>query len=182
MFNARDWGQKFQSTLPRRERRLFFQNVSSPFPISIHAPAKGATGLFLISAPFLQDFNPRSREGSDRVAISSFVYLLYFNPRSREGSDYVGGFMITLYSDFNPRSREGSDYLFCTFTIFFSISIHAPAKGATIFSCSWRFHIRNFNPRSREGSDLYHWKLHRPGYHFNPRSLEGSDDVQTVLH
>ena len=132
--------------------------------------------MFLISAPFLQDFNPRSREGSDRVAISSFVYLLYFNPRSREGSDYVGGFMITLYSDFNPRSREGSDkILFCTFTIFFSISIHAPAKGATAHR---RWHcctIYHFNPRSREGSDYVGGFMITLYSDFNPRSREGSD-------
>ena len=54
---------------------------------------------------------------------------------------------------FNPRSREGSDYLFCTFTIFFSISIHAPAKGATFCGNWYLTSGKNFNPRSREGSD-----------------------------
>ena len=55
---------------------------------------------------------------------------------------------------FNPRSREGSDYLFCTFTIFFSISIHAPAKGATFCGNWYLTSGKNFNPRSREGSDV----------------------------
>ena len=36
----------FQSTLPRRERRQFFFSFCPHFPISIHAPAKGATVLF----------------------------------------------------------------------------------------------------------------------------------------
>ena len=131
--------------------------------------------MFLISAPFLQDFNPRSREGSDRVAISSFVYLLYFNPRSREGSDYVGGFMITLYSDFNPRSREGSDkILFCTFTIFFSISIHAPAKGATmsLLRVSTTAEFQSTLPRRERPCAATGASAHA---HFNPRSREGSD-------
>ena len=121
---------RFQSTLPRRER--------------------------LPATPKLEHFryfNPRSREGSDRVAISSFVYLLYFNPRSREGSDYVGGFMITLYSDFNPRSREGSDIIKLLVFTTYHISIHAPAKGATQFLFRLVCHDSDFNPRSREGSD-----------------------------
>ena len=158
--------------------------------------------MFLISAPFLQDFNPRSREGSDRVAISSFVYLLYFNPRSREGSDDV------LVAGFHN----------CR------ISIHAPAKGATMCShrgkCARTFqstlprrerhffifcqlsNVRYFNPRSREGSDSpspsamvssspfqstlpRRERLHiiciSPCHtYFNPRSREGSDRLWYV--
>ena len=33
------------------------------------------------------DFNPRSREGSDRFLFLHICQLLHFNPRSREGSD-----------------------------------------------------------------------------------------------
>ncbi len=33
------------------------------------------------------------------------------------------------------------------------ISIHAPAKGATVFTSNKKFRWLNFNPRSREGSD-----------------------------
>ena len=56
----------------------------------------------------------------------------HFNPRSREGSDKMFHTTTTDYEYFNPRSREGSDdcssdSAFCVF----HISIHAPAKGAT---------------------------------------------------
>ena len=34
-------------------------------PISIHAPVKGATQRRTNRLPWLRDFNPRSREGSD---------------------------------------------------------------------------------------------------------------------
>ena len=77
---------KFQSTLPRRERLEVFTRhtqkmhfnprsregsdasanvVINVYVISIHAPAKGATGhkVTLVICP--EDFNPRSREGSD---------------------------------------------------------------------------------------------------------------------
>ena len=33
----------------------------------------------------------------------------YFNPRSREGSDRLRFFIFLNSLDFNPRSREGSD-------------------------------------------------------------------------
>ena len=33
------------------------------------------------------NFNPRSREGSDPIAIRLCIGPTYFNPRSREGSD-----------------------------------------------------------------------------------------------
>ena len=56
-----------------------------------------------------------------------------------------------------------------------NISIHAPARGATIGiiqSIQMRLH---FNPRSREGSDL-DISIHlNAGGDFNPRSREGSD-------
>ena len=100
----------FQSTLPRRERRSPVQNSAYSRPISIHAPAKGAT---LLAADICLDychFNPRSREGSDTARNARTCIFPHFNPRSREGRDYRKGVhkMETLL-----------------------ISIHAPAKGAT---------------------------------------------------
>ena len=101
-------------------------------------------------------FNPRSREGSDfyesranrftRISIhapargATFTLLLqiinysYFNPRSREGSDAILPPFLLYSSNFNPRSREGSDPHDCLRPHAQSISIHAPARGAT--SCS----------------------------------------------
>ena len=36
------------------------------------------------------------------------------------------------FTDFNPRSREGSDHNFVYLSKNVTISIHAPAKGATV--------------------------------------------------
>ena len=55
-----------------------------------------------------------------------------FNPRSREGSDRGQGNKIFQRRNFNPRSREGSDGNIFGLADKFIISIHAPAKGATI--------------------------------------------------
>ena len=54
-----------------------------------------------------------------------------FNPRSREGSDVAFAQGGDLIGDFNPRSREGSDTLKTLKRCGYTISIHAPAKGAT---------------------------------------------------
>ena len=54
----------FQSTLPRRERLCD-----------------------CVVCPVRINFNPRSREGSDRYCLRSRPVHYYFSPRSREGSD-----------------------------------------------------------------------------------------------
>ena len=78
--------------------------------VSIHAPAKGATNEFGDIKPKTIGFNPRSREGSDGELLDPELQIFCFNPRSREGSDAFRTMRILLHS---------------------SVSIHAPAKGAT---------------------------------------------------
>ena len=101
--------------------------------ISIHAPAKGATPRSYHVTSISSDFNPRSREGSDAfVNVIALQHIPDFNPRSREGSDKKGQAENVCPFYFNPRSREGSDSDRFWYTVFLrSISIHAPAKGAT---------------------------------------------------
>ena len=78
--------------------------------------------------------------------------------------------------NFNPRSREGSDKSSQSLSNAVNqISIHAPAKGATIRILWNLFQGRYFNPRSREGSDLQAVTAEVSGADFNPRSREGSD-------
>ena len=101
-----------------------------------------------------------------------------------------------IWQNFNPRSREGSDPQTGGAWDVLNISIHAPAKGATIFPLrhkntqifqstlprrerptTWqpRQTSYNFNPRSREGSDGGNAADSQGREHFNPRSREGSD-------
>ena len=99
----------FQSTLPRGERlkvtdvrveRLQFQST-----------------LPRGERPYTAGYQPMDSEN--------------FNPRSREGSDSIFDSASNCKVNFNPRSREGSDA--ASIIVFFcsSISIHAPARGAT---------------------------------------------------
>ena len=120
--------------------------------ISIHAPARGATMCdrnnsntyrFQSTLPrgerhcksadvfTVYHFNPRSREGSDAGFPQMISPTFDFNPRSREGSDRTAGYLLGSIKNFNPRSREGSDLYFCLNAHISSISIHAPARGAT---------------------------------------------------
>ena len=79
--------QRFQSTLPRGERRH-----------------RASTGLCD------ENFNPRSHEGSDVKRIYSCVDFANFNPRSHEGSDPCRSQEeVPRMVYFNPRSHEGSD-------------------------------------------------------------------------
>ena len=58
----------------------------------------------------------------------------------------------------------------------YQISIHAPAKGATTADRTAAESTTDFNPRSREGSDNKNSKIISRSINFNPRSREGSDD------
>ena len=63
--------------------------------------------------------------------LTPVIALAYFNPRSREGSDSRLPASVPPPSYFNPRSREGSDDLTVNANHETTISIHAPARGAT---------------------------------------------------
>ena len=108
-------GAKFQSTLPRGERRLRAVAVDGEGGISIHAPTRGATYHCCLSASWEYNFNPRSHEGSDFSFLESENIQFHFNPRSHEGSDM------------SRKSLARSAI---------RISIHAPTRGAT-FCCAF---------------------------------------------
>ena len=102
-----------------------------------------------------EDFNPRSREGSDKFALLFNRLTLYFNPRSREGSDYRFTYHVKnahLFQSALPRGERLSVHVSCQKCS--SISIRAPARGATIGSRIMSKMLIYFNPRSREGSDI----------------------------
>ena len=121
-------------------------------------------------------FNPRSRMGSDDKTHNDADRHQHFNPRSRMGSDAYHDEEVCAGQYFNPRSRMGSDLLNALLKILCvlfqstlphgerrehrriteehsSISIHAPAWGATDEDFCHHIHHKHFNPRSRMGSD-----------------------------
>ena len=77
-----------------------------------------------------------------------------FNPRTREGCDLFTIYLAHYYIRFqstHPRGvrRDPLSFNTCCFVI----SIHAPARGATIFKFPPSSPLSDFNPRTREGCD-----------------------------
>ena len=63
------------------------ERVETPSQVSIHAPARGATGLTrLISLPIRVSIHAPAR-GATLVLVMMLIWRTSFNSRSREGSD-----------------------------------------------------------------------------------------------
>ena len=189
----------FQSTLPRRERRIrmdiLYRMIQGFNPRS----REGSDHPAGCNPDGECGFNPRSREGSDVLQEWHWTGMRRFNPRSREGSDLFARVFRIRIKGFNPRSREGSDDTGFVYTgqslevsihapakgatavygkapCFIHVSIHAPAKGATTFH-SWpdtsrRMFQSTLPRRERRWSGC---NMRRIWACFNPRSREGSD-------
>ncbi len=143
--------QRFQSTLPQRERNhnLICKSIKKCFNprsrkgrdinrlkvaaaghVSIHAPAKGATDESNTQTASGPEFQSTLPQRERRPSPAARVAPSRFNPRSREGSD-----------DCDAVGYKAG------------VSIHAPAKGATLAQELLLICGKCFNPRSREGSD-----------------------------
>ena len=125
----------FQSTRPRGARRLGTYQNSRFLCVSIHAPAGGATALL--------------------VAIVNKVFKVSIHAPAGGATDDFGIFLIGLIESFNPRARGGRDGMIAPASSIVrlkfqstrprgarprlrlhesapcSVSIHAPAGGAT---------------------------------------------------
>ena len=146
--------QKFQSTLPRGERPFFLAIIQPSSVISIHAPARGATINQHIIAIYQQNFNPRSREGSDpdrRPACTCSCRISIHAPARG----------ATLYHLVLQRGAI--------------ISIHAPARGATSKIKGFQPFQLVFQSTLPRGERLVQRANEPECYDFNPRSREGSD-------
>ena len=193
--------------------------------ISIHAPARGATECQTPRNWTTAHFNPRSRKGSDGTDGMRIRGYGYFNPRSRKGSDDVTCNTCPRTAYFNPRSRKGSDVLKLYFNRYHdlnfnprsrkgsdpdlavmrmeteSISIHAPARGATETDENGFMNIPISIHAPARGATLQQFlalrrrciSIHAPARgattgllaginhtrNFNPRSRKGSDGKYT---
>ena len=121
---------RFQSTLPRRERQIVQENPECCQKISIHAPAKGATPLWPYSSGLSRISIHAPAKGATYFPFVPGVYERFQStlPR-RERRKY--NCAEAAENNFNPRSREGSDASVFQTHHSIQISIHAPAKGAT---------------------------------------------------
>ena len=125
--------------------------------ISIHAPAKGATrgqnGLMITGSGFQSTLPRRERPYAVVLSVGSLRFQSTLPRRERpivgipvpvalpfqstlpRRERLRASFAISVpTSHFNPRSREGSDMIKKVGATLSPISIHAPAKGATVFT------------------------------------------------
>ena len=187
----------FQST-PPRGKRLAHRPRAHRSDVSIHAPAREATRAGILDVPVMwfQSTPPRGK----RLGATTRTRLVNcFNPRPRAGSDSLRYDKRSTTDGFNPRPRAGSDIQAVKRSFRKNVSIHAPAREATIpiseptggavFQstpprgkrlplCLPVLHqrlSRGFNPRPRAGSDPSPTVVSEPKYCFNPRPRAGSD-------
>ena len=122
----------FQSTLPRRERHFLSRSRCASSRISIHAPAKGATISLPPRNPYIifQSTLPRRERHAIHGLENAFIQFQSTLPRRERHHPRLPS---CPNEHFNPRSREGSDrHPIFIVVIQHRISIHAPAKGATL--------------------------------------------------
>ena len=166
----------FQSTLPRGERRRASRQCSCVPGISIHAPARGATGRRDSRFRFLDISIHAPARGATAVCRINDCRSVNFNPRSREGSDRHFSSSVCVNDDFNPRSREGSDRRFFSHILLYVLFQSTLPRGERHQGViDLHSGLYDFNPRSREGSDNEFRKYGFRKRDFNPRSREGSD-------
>ena len=155
--------------------------------VSIHAPARGATVHLLAVALHVDCFNPRPREGGDqdrcRLSCISCMVSIHApargatvagvvasgNPKKFQSTPPRGGRRHTdtrctcaaMFQSTPPRGgrRREDEELFD----FMDVSIHAPARGATLFQTQLPPRQPCFNPRPREGGDTHGRAWHMPG-------------------
>ena len=132
MSSASLYIRQFQSTLPRGERLIDADELIKRIGFQSTLPRGERLYKDVGNKKCQTDFNPRSREGSDRKCqrISYSAERISIHAPARGATPATTGQTITVV-----------------------ISIHAPARGATGLLYLYRLPQSNFNPRSREGSD-----------------------------
>ena len=166
----------FQSTPPARGA-TFFQLPAKPVCIiSIHAPREGGDAGQEIAPGGLHDFNPRPPRGGrlhfrQIIPTSSF----HFNPRPPRGGrlNRLIRFTVTqIKFQSTPPARgatgEGTGKVPYT-----SISIHAPARGATFGHRCRRMMLPFQSTPPARGGDVLAESAGFDLYYFNPRPPRG---------
>ena len=83
---------------------------------------------------FALSFNPRTHTGCDVVPHSKDVAKLCFNPRTHTGCDPNIMEKCGIANGFNPRTHTGGEEEAMAGSLGDKVSIHAPTRGATLYS------------------------------------------------
>ena len=190
----------FQSTPPRGGRRDQLGIDVLHFSISIHAPAWGATiPRFSMRLLLLFQSTP-PRGGRPNSSIGHFISFAFQSTPPRGGRPLSGSY-CNIPGDFNPRPRVGGDRYLRASIQSQSISIHAPAWGATQLSPSKGRLVlfqstppRGGRPLTSTSRFVCRISIHAPAWgatpphpvsiacgYFNPRPRVGGDPDRACL-
>ena len=97
----------FQFTRPRGARHEYWPEFAH-LGVSIHAPARGATGRVSGRSRFVLFQFTRPR-GARQIRLLPVFWQCSFNSRAREGRDTGKGLTERVDCRFNSRAREGRD-------------------------------------------------------------------------
>jgi len=128
----------FQSTRPHGARQGRGGEGQGHHRVSIHAPARGATGPMEPNRVRFRGFNPRARTGRDMSRLSNSYSTEFQSTRPHGARRAATAGSTTAPPRFNPRARTGRDRLAAQSLLPRSVSIHAPARGATMFTPATR--------------------------------------------
>jgi len=121
--------------------------------VSIHAPARGATGPRRAVLGVVEVSIHAPARGATRCPCTATDLGSCFNPRARAGRDTSSYSFLVTSSCFNPRARAGRDASINAPSNDCEVSIHAPARGATRNWIVYSYVLIGFNPRARAGRD-----------------------------
>ena len=144
---------QFRSAPPRGERHPGDGRARHHQPVSIRAPARGATRW--------------------RVTFKAFDAVSIRAPA--RGATMAKRAWPTVPSSFDPRPRAGSDFHRLSRNQRCNVSIRAPARGATRCAFTATMCSRCFDPRPRAGSDSKASAKPTRLSSFDPRPRAGSD-------
>ena len=163
----------FQSTLPRGERRARYCSYAPEKPVSIHAPARGATSWQHLTKPRqrFQSTLPRGERlhapDAHKIAATVSIHAPARGATRKCRHQLNGGaFQSTL-----PRGERPGRRFSCSDFMFQSTL----PRGERRIVPRREERGGRFNPRSREGSDARTSTTPERSVCFNPRSREGSD-------
>ncbi len=124
---------------PARGATLFFCRPSVRPPVSIHAPARGATRLFLSYPDLWSGFNPRARTGRDVPAGRVPALPVVFQSTRPHGArlDIADNIVLLAKVSIHAPAR-GATWEFPETGASGEVSIHAPARGATCHARQWQ--------------------------------------------
>ena len=153
VLSERSPSDRFQFTRPQGARLDATGTPHYESEVSIHAPARGATG----GAVVLYRVYQVSIHAPARGATVNWRTILWlrscFNSRARKGRDTGTWPTLPQMNSFNSRARKGRDVQVGIITFAQVVSIHAPARGATTYG-NTRLHWTRFQFTRPQGARL----------------------------